>query len=153
MIEAKVVEILSAKFEEAEFRDLFIVSTKFDPGKKKLEVFIDGDEGLAIGKCAKINRFLQNFLDEENLLGEKYVLDVSSPGVGNPLQSIRQYRKNKGRTLAVTPKEGAEITGKLETITEEGITLIRKATSKKTKDQTHKIAFDQIDKAIVKISF
>ena len=91
MIEDRIVELLGAKFEEEEFRDCFLVETKFH-GNNKLEVFIDCDNGLTFEKCQKISRYLESFIDEKQWLGEKYVLDVSSPGIGRPLILKRQYQ-------------------------------------------------------------
>ncbi|MEM9930098.1 MAG: ribosome maturation factor, partial [Bacteroidota bacterium] len=91
-------------------------------------------------------------------LGERYTLNVSSPGVDRPLKFLRQYRKNIGRNLDVTTLEGDKHTGKLTTVNEDHLILEAKVRRKegkrkKTVIEETPISFDNIKKAIVKISF
>ena len=123
MVVSQIKTLLSKKFEEEDYKDLFIVDVVHTTSANKVEVFLDSDSRLTISQCARLNRFLQKFLDEENLLGEKYILDVSSPGVGKPLKLLRQYKKNIGRRLELWLHEGKPITGKLTTVTDEHITV------------------------------
>lgn len=45
-------------------------------------VFVDGMENIRIEQCAEISRFLEAYLEENGLVGEKYTMEVSSPGIG-----------------------------------------------------------------------
>ena len=101
---------------------------------------------------------MESYLDEEQWLGEKYTLEVSSPGVSRPLSVARQYPKHIGRKLAVNTHEGEKIEGKLISVEEDGIVLFFKTREKQGKkkvtiEKEVKILFDQIKKAVVKISF
>lgn len=149
--------MLEAYFAEEEgFADCFVVD--ISQGATRLEVFIDCDSGMTFRKCQRISRFLEAWLDEEQPLGDKYTLNVSSPGVDRPLKFHRQYVKNIGRTLAVTTKEGENFKGELKTVENDHIVLTAKVRRKEGKrkvtvveDTT--VTFDNIKKAIVKISF
>ena len=89
MIEAKIESLLQDKFKEEGFTDCFLLEVKLH-ANRKLDVFIDSDTGITFGKCQTISRYLEQYLDEEGWLGESYVLEVSSPGVGRPLlQNVR----------------------------------------------------------------
>ena len=100
MIEQKIEDLLSEKFKETDFDDFFIVAIKLHTNNK-LEVFIDSDSSLPLSKCQQISRYLESYIDTHQWLGEKYILEVSSPGISRPLTLVRQYKKNIGRKLAV----------------------------------------------------
>ena len=104
----KIIEIVENHFaEDPAFADCFVVDVK--QTNTKLDVFIDSDSSMTFEKCQKTSRIVEAYLDEEQPLGEKYTLNVSSPGVDRPLKFKRQYVKNKGRTLEVTTNEGEVI--------------------------------------------
>ncbi|HQU57704.1 MAG: ribosome assembly cofactor RimP [Phaeodactylibacter sp.] len=157
MIEAKIESLLQDKFKEEGFTDCFLLEVKLH-ANRKLDVFIDSDTGITFGKCQTISRYLEQYLDEEGWLGESYVLEVSSPGVGRPLQLLRQYPRNIGRKLEVSLKEGDKQAGTLIAVGEQSITLEEKIRVKEGKKKTTQVVqteipFEQIKKAIVKISF
>ena len=83
-----------------EERNLFLVELKVQ-GKKKIEVFADSDTGISINECAEISKFLGGLLDEADIMSDNYTLDVSSPGMSNPLRVPRQYKRRIGRTLEI----------------------------------------------------
>jgi len=149
-----VSSLLEVKFKEEEYKDLFLVEINYTTNNNKLEVFLESDDRLDIRKCAKINRFIQNYLDENGVLGEKYILDVSSPGVGKPLKLFRQYKKNLNRKLEVWLHEGKPITGVLQQVDEDKVLIVQeKGKGKKKELINHEISFEQIKRSVVKISF
>ena len=157
MIELKIEQLLEEKFKEEEYADCFIIDISLNVNKK-LEVFIDCDSSLTFQKCQRISRYLESYIDEEGGLGEKYTLEVSSPGVARPLKLPRQYVKNIGRELDVKYNEEDKMKGKLIAADDEKITLeyvevtrIKKKKIKETK--TLDIPYGNIRKAKVKISF
>ncbi len=123
-------------------------------GPKKVLVIVDGDSGVSIDDCATISRSLGQKLEDSGILGEEnYMLEVSTPGLDQPLRLRRQYVKNIGRRLKVT-SAGAVIEGKLEQVGESGITLLTETgTGKKKETKSRDIAFDAIDRAFVLVSF
>lgn len=122
-------------------------------GTQKVLVTIDGDHGVTIDDCASLSRDLGKILDDSNLLKDSYVLEVSTPGVDQPLKLKRQYVKNIGRKLKVKLKESiAE--GTLTAVAEEGITISREiGTGKKKEINAVEIPFSEIDKSFVLVSF
>ncbi|MFN8277035.1 MAG: hypothetical protein U0T84_06105 [Chitinophagales bacterium] len=93
---------------ELEKENLFLVEVRA-ANKAKVEVFVDGDKGVTIGQCATLSRFLEKYLDESGAVTENYTLDVSSPGMDNPLKVPRQYRRRLGRKLDIVPVNGEPI--------------------------------------------
>jgi ribosome maturation factor RimP len=52
-------------------------------------------------------------VDEPELLGGAYVLEVSSPGVDRPLTAARHWRRNVGRLVKAELADGELVTGRL----------------------------------------
>lgn len=139
-------------FDQGHFIVDVIVSAR--KGPKKVLVIIDGDTGVNIDDCAEISRAVGKRLEDSSLLGdESYMLEVSTPGVDQPLKMNRQYRKHVGRKLKVKLSDKV-IEGKLEEVTDEVIALSSETgTGKKKEIKSHEIRFDEIEKAFVLISF
>jgi ribosome maturation factor RimP len=156
-LEEQILGLLAEKFIETDFKDCFVVDIKLSSGNK-LEVFIDCDSGLTLEKCQQISRFLEEAIDEDNLLGETYSLDVSSPGLDRPLKLTRQYLKNIGRQLNVTLNDGTIRIGTLKSVGENGISLEETQTTKEGKKKKTTVVlsdlpFAEIKKAMVVIRF
>ncbi len=103
------------KFKAEEFRDCFLVDIEVK-GTKKVSVYIDSEEGVSFDICKKLSRFLEEKIEAENLMDERYTLEVSSPGTDRPLKYLKQFNKHLGRKLKVKTLEGDEIQGKLQEI-------------------------------------
>src|SRR5690625_6116677 len=69
------------------------------------------DSGMTLAKCQAFSRHIESYLDETLVLGEKYELDVSSPGLDRPLKLVRQYHNNIGRDLKVWLEDGTTVRG------------------------------------------
>ena len=125
-----------------------------ESGPCKISVFLDGDNGVTIDDCVDLSRAIANELEEADLVEAKYTLDVSSPGVDFPLNSVRQYNKNIGRDVKVTTADGTDIKGKLKGVNTEGIVLDKEQKKgKKISYDQIKIDFKDIKKTIVQVSF
>lgn len=156
-MEAKIYDLLEEKFAEEDFTDCFLIELKLH-ANNKLEIFLDSDTGITFDRCRKISRYLESYLDESGWLGERYTLEVSSPGVSRPLQLLRQYPKHIGRKLKVKLKDGSELEGTLTDVGEDQITLERKVVERQGKRKKHlkintEIPFEDIEGSLVQISF
>jgi ribosome maturation factor RimP len=77
-----------------------------------LDVRIDRLDGekITIDECALVSRSIEPRLDASGLVGENYVLEVSSPGVERPLRNAADWRRFAGRTAKVlAPSLGGRI--------------------------------------------
>ncbi|MEL6718556.1 MAG: ribosome maturation factor [Bacteroidota bacterium] len=156
-MEDKIAQLVNEKFQLEGWEDCFLVEIK-QHGNHKLDVFIDSDEGITFEKCRKVSRHLESVLDEALWLGEKYTLEVSSPGVSRPLKLKRQYIKNIGRKLEVKIQEEGKEEGLLTKVEEDAIFLeqkvrIKEGKKKRTEVIEREIPFEKITQAKVKISF
>lgn len=120
----------------------------------KIIVWADGDHGLTIDDCAEISRRLAEKLDQENIYATGFTLEVSSPGVDQPLRMARQYKKNIGRSVKVTRTDKSIARGVLQSVSEAGIALTyTEGSGKKAMEQKIEIPFSEIDKTTVTVSF
>jgi ribosome maturation factor RimP len=58
-------------------------------------------QGITADDCAAISRSLERFLESRAMVGPRYVLEVSSPGLERPLRWPDQWRKFIGRRARV----------------------------------------------------
>ncbi len=65
---------------------------------QKINVVLDGDQGVTLQDCMDISRAIEHQLDREEF---DFALEVASAGATAPLKLARQYAKNIGRTLSV----------------------------------------------------
>lgn len=65
-------------------------------GRQVFRIYIDCEKGITVEDCSKVSHQLSAFLDVENLIQNKYVLEVSSPGIDRPLFEIKHYQKYIG---------------------------------------------------------
>lgn len=124
---------------------------------KKAEVFIDRDGGISFDICKKVSRFLEADLDASGRMGDDYILEVSSPGVGNPLVKPRQYVNNIGREIELTVGD-TKLKGKLVAADAEKIGVqyeeIVREGKKKIKNQIiTEVIYADVKSAKIKISF
>jgi ribosome maturation factor RimP len=133
---------------------IFLVRVHIRP-INNISVYVDGDQGVTIDKCVKLNRALYKQIVEEGVCPDgEFALEVSSPGVDEPLVLERQYTKNLGRVVEVTDLEGKLIEGKLLSATAEGIEIEEeKGKGKKKEVIKHELPFSSIKSTVVKIIF
>ena len=129
------------------------VVVKGQKGPQKVLVIIDGDKGVTIDDCANLSKELSKAFDDTHLFTGSYMLEVSTPGLDQPLKLKRQYYKNIGRTVRIV-REQQTIEGRLTAVTEEMITIEQEIGIGKQKEfKTADIPFSQIEKTYVLISF
>jgi ribosome maturation factor RimP len=120
-----------------------------------IKIFIDGDQGVTIDDCTRLNRALYKQIEEEGLFpDDDFSLEVSSAGVGEPLLMYRQYVKNIGRTVSVVQNDGQILEGELKEAMEDGINLETvTGKGKKAETKQHVILFQNIKTTTVQIKF
>jgi len=99
--------------------DKFLVDLKIS-ADNRINVAIDGDNGITIDDCIELSRAIENSLDRDE---EDFELNVASAGLDSPLKMKRQYKKNIGRDLTVVTFEGDSFEGQLITADDENISL------------------------------
>jgi len=151
-----IIGVLEKAIEEAIAGDpgTFLVEIKVKP-TNNFKVFLDADQGLTIERCVKLNRKLYKQIEEGGYFPEgDFSLEVSSPGLDEPLKMHRQYVKNKGRKIEVITTEGGVIGGVLKEVGETEIVVTEeKGKNKKKELVDHTIAFDHIKTTKIQVVF
>ncbi len=139
----------------------FLVDLRIKP-THNIKVFLDGDDGITIEKCVRVNRMLYKKLEEVALYPEgDFSLEVSSAGLDEPLKSLRQYKKNIGRPVEISLLDGERKEGILKEVTGEGLVLeeailkpaMGKLPPKKKEVSDHVYLFNNIKSTKIQVVF
>jgi ribosome maturation factor RimP len=132
----------------------FLVEVRIKP-TNNVKVFIDADEGMILSELISYNRKLYKQLEESGLFpGGDFSLEVSSPGLDEPLKLFRQYKKNVGRFVDITLVDASKKEGKLLEATEDGIVVETETGKGKKKEiKQESILFDQIKNTKIQVKF
>ena len=132
----------------------FIVEVKIKP-TNNIKVFLDGENGISIEKCVFYNRILYKKIEESGMFpGGDFSLEISSPGLDEPLKLLRQYRKNIGRKVEVLLKDGVKVEGKLLEVFDAHI-IVEEIRGKNKKQEIiqHNFPFENIKSTKIQIVF
>jgi ribosome maturation factor RimP len=135
-------------------KTVFPVEIKISPGND-IKVFLDADDGITIEKCTAINKAVYKYIEDAGLFPDgNFSLEVSSPGVDEPLKLHRQYKKNVGRKVEVLLNDGTKTEGVLSNVNDNEITIEEKTgKGNKTITKSTTISFNQIKHTIVLVTF
>ena len=149
----QILEIITEKIEAD---DCFIVDVKVS-ASNKITVLLDSMNGVNIDYCIQISRMIESSFDRDE---EDFELEVSTPGLGQPLKVIDQYKKNIGRQVEITPFESAPFKGELTEVSEEGFVVkeekkvkIEGKKKKELKVFNHNYKFDEVKSVKIIVSF
>ena len=147
-IEQKVMALIDPDPEN------FLVEIKIRPGNN-VKIFVDADRGMSIDKLAHYNRSLYRQIEESGLFpNNDFSLEISSPGLDEPLKLRRQYLKNIGRYVEVVLKSGLKTEGKLLSATDEEVVIEEETGTKKKKEIIqHSLSYDDIKTTKIQIKW
>jgi len=134
--------------------DVFLVSMKIKP-TNNIKIYLDADNGLGIEKCIRINRALYKQIEEKGLYPNgDFSLEVSSPGIDEPLKLLRQYKKNIGRNVEITLTDETRKEAKLTGVNDGSVQIeYTVGKGKKAETRTEEIPFGNIRQTKVLIKF
>ena len=101
-----LVPEVEARLEQMGF-ELVEAAWVGSPGRPILRIRMDlpdsvpGEGGVGVDQCAAVSRELEPWLDGHPQVPERYVLEVSSPGVERPLTRPRDWERFKGSLVMV----------------------------------------------------
>lgn len=127
---------------------------KVEQAANKITVFADSIDNITIEQCGKLSRYLQSKLEESTDVLNIFTLDVSSPGMSNPLILPIQYKKRIGKKLDIVLEDNQAIEGTVLEADETEIKLeVIIPKNKKTKEEEKIIQttyqYNQIKKATI----
>ena len=149
ILKKNIEELITAKLGDM---NLFLVDVVIG-ANYKIQVFADGIPSITIKQCTELSRFLESYLDEEASVPEKYTLEVSSPGMTNPLRVNQQYKKRIGSTLKITLNNGDQVAMILKEVDNDTLFGLRtKIEEKKTKKPIKKINEEDLESISIDLS-
>lgn len=114
--------------------------------------------GVSLDVIAEISKTLSELLDNDPSTDARpYDLEVSSPGVGRPLTEERHWHRARGRLVTVNVIQDDNITGRIQSVDDAGVTLVPELAVKKgmkpKQGEPVKLPFDRIRSGKVEIEF
>jgi ribosome maturation factor RimP len=148
MLEQMVKELIESEPE------VFLIEVRVKP-TNNVKIFLDADKGISVDKLIQYNRRLYKEIKKNSFFCDgDFSLEVSSPGLDEPLKLLRQYVKNIGRHIEVLRQDGIKIEGKLLRVEQnEIVTEEEKGKGKKREMIQHIIPFSEIRTTKVQIKF
>ncbi len=140
-------EIEKILFEKIEGTNIFLVKIDFNQIAKDIKIFIDSIDGLDIKDCVSISRHFRSILEERI---EEYSMEVSSPGVGEPLIVEQQIVKSVNKKLEITLIEDVKHIGILLENNKEDLIIDEIVESKNTKKKEKEKLRVVINKNLIK---
>lgn len=136
--------------------DVFVVDISIKPANM-IQVYLDQPGGIPLETCVRFSKLIESNLDREN---EDFELQVSSPGLTEPLKVPQQYSKNLGKSIKVIGVAGEKYKGIIKSADEAGIDLeaeirVKSAGSKKktTEIKSVRLEYTEIKTAKVNLEF
>ena len=145
----QVIELLGGEFARAgyEIEDVVIDGRARPP---RITVIADGDDPLDLDTIATLSRSASALLDDLDRVRDRYVLEVSSPGVERPLTSEKHFRRARGRKVEIALSDGSQLTGRVGETREHTIALVVRAGREWT---VREIPLAEVVKAVVQVEF
>jgi ribosome maturation factor RimP len=91
-LRSKLREVLNPIAEE---NNLYISGIEFSSDSRGplLRIYIDSDQGVTIGQCAKLSKEFSLHLDVEDPISTAYTLEVSSPGLDRLIELSQDFTR------------------------------------------------------------
>lgn len=98
-----------------------------EAGTWYLRAYIDKPGGITVDDCEAVSRKFSDILDEKDYIGDAYIFEVSSPGLGRPLKKEKDFQRSIGeeveiRTYRAIEKQ-KEFTGILKEFDKDSVTI------------------------------
>lgn len=126
-MENKITELIEETVRSLGFE---LVKVALHGGSRKvLEICIDRLDGskVQIGDCTEVSKNISAILDVEDLIRDKYFLEVSSAGAERPLVKLQDFARFIDRDVKLKLKEAHNgkfsFKGAIEAVGEENIRI------------------------------
>ena len=109
-----VINLLEADLATEGF-DLLDVRAFRGGGRLQLRIYLDTlDGGITLDQCARAARSVGMLLEEADLIAERYVIEVSSPGIRRPRRKAAHYEAAVGQRVDLKTRARKHVRGILE---------------------------------------
>lgn len=147
-IEKKVFELATTLCTEKGL-ELFAVNYNGIGPRGLLQVFIDAQDGVTVDDCAAVSKELATLLDVQDLIGKRYALEVSSPGLNRLIRHLDDAKKAVGKMIKIETapiEERKRFSGILTDVRDDSLVL-------EVDNKTFIIPWDKVRKANLSYEF
>lgn len=103
------LKIKIIEFIEREELEVFDIKMFYFQKQLSVKILVDYRHGgISLKECSDLNRRLGEYIEDNNLLDQSYVLEVSSPGVKREFNQERDFVRIKGKDVNVWLDEPVE---------------------------------------------
>jgi ribosome maturation factor RimP len=98
--------------------EIFDVQFRRESAGWMLRIFVDvphddahpapADASVTVQDCERVSRDVSAILDVEETIEQRYILEVSSPGLDRPLRGAADYRRFTGRIAKIVVSEAVD---------------------------------------------
>jgi ribosome maturation factor RimP len=92
-----------------------------------LRVYADRLGGITVGECAKLSRKLEMVIENEQIFDNRWILEVSSPGLDRPLKTETEFGLKIGENIKLYYSDDAgnpaELEGEIASAVDNVVTL------------------------------
>lgn len=117
-----------------------------EAGDRFLRFFIYKEGGVTVEDCEKVSGFVDEKLDELDLIKSSYYLEVSSPDLSRPLKTDRDLIRNKNELLEIKLKNGKTLEGMFKDINGDNLVF-------SVENEDVRFARNEIKTIVIKIVF
>ena len=120
------VKSIIERYTTSQNLDLVDIIYRYEGRELFLRILVDRPEGgITLEECASLNHNIGSILDEKDIVGQRYILEVSSPGADRPLTTKKDFLRCAGRNvkffLREKIKEKIELDGIIEKVSEDTV--------------------------------
>ncbi len=123
-----------------------LVETEFVRAGRRavLRLFVDKPGGITLDDCAALSGVVGEIIDVHDVIGQSYILEVSSPGLTRPLKKPEDYNRFAGRQVRLSRRRE---NGKVITLRGELLGLAGEEVHLRVGSQVQHIPFSDIVRA------
>lgn len=103
----RVIELVKDYLEEHGIELIEVIFRREGSGMV-LRLVADTAQGIKVSECADLNNYLSEALDKEDLIQDRYTIEVSSPGLDRPIKTDRDFERSMGKELELTTFEAVD---------------------------------------------
>ena len=118
---------IARKVAESEGMELYDIEVHKGGNRCIVRIYIDKPEGVGVNDCALISQQVGLIMDVEDVIPNRYLLEVSSPGLTRALTKEKDFQRSISKLVSVITKDlikgKRKFIGKLMAVSQDSITL------------------------------
>ena len=124
-----LTDAVDARVTELGF-ELVDVRKREARGRTVLQVRVDRVDsapggGVTADDCATVSRALEVWFDDSEMLGRRYILEVSSPGIERPIRFAKHWERHVGQDIRLRLRGRGRVRATIVRVPDESTVVLR----------------------------